>query len=337
MNARLRPVAAERPRLGFLGVGWIGRQRMQVLSDSGAAQVAIVADANRDTAIAAAACIPGAEVARSLDELLRADIDGLVIATPSGAHAAQAITALERGIAVFCQKPLTRTAAEAEQVMEAACIADRLVAVDFSYRHVAGVDALRDLVQSGELGQLQAVDLTFHNAYGPDKPWFRDMTQSGGGCVMDLGIHLIDLAQWIAGAAELDSIAASLSARGVPLPLPVAEVEDYACVQWKLRNGASARMACSWHLSAGCDAVIEAAFYGTRGGAALRNVGGSFYDFNVERFEGTRRELLAAPPDTWGGRALVQWAQRLAAGAGFDPESRHVIDVARVVDRVYGR
>ena len=96
-------------------------------------------------------------------------------------------------------------------------------------------------------------------------------------------------------------------------------------------------MACSWHLPAGCDAVIEASFYGTRGGAALRNVDGSFYDFTVERFNGTARERIAGPPDPWGGRALVHWASRLAEGERFDPAAEHLIDVANLVDGIYGR
>ena len=63
------------------------------------------------------------------------------------------------------------------------------------------------------------------------------------------------------------------------------------------------QLACSWRLHAGCDAMISAAFHGTHGGAALRNVNGSFYDFVAERYRGTGRETLASPPDEWGGRA----------------------------------
>lgn len=335
--AQPRPRAA-RPRLGFLGVGWIGGQRMRVLAESGLAEVVAIADAHRDNALAARACVPQAELAAGLDALLaRDDLDGLVIATPSGAHAGQAIAALERGLAVFCQKPLARTAAEAAQVVAAARRADRLLEVDFSYRHVAGVAGLRELVRGGALGELYAVDLTFHNAYGPDKPWFYDLAQSGGGCVMDLGIHLIDLAAWATGEEAAEAPSAQLYAQGAPLPRPIDRVEDYACAQWRLRGGASVRMACSWRLPAGCDAVIEAAFYGTRGGAALRNVGGSFYDFTVDRFDGTRRERLAGPPDAWGGRALVAWARRLGEGARFDPAADALVGTARLVDAIYGR
>ena len=96
-------------------------------------------------------------------------------------------------------------------------------------------------------------------------------------------------------------------------------------------------MTCSWRLAAGCDAVIEAAFYGTRGGVALRNVGGSFYDFTVDRFDGTRRDRIASPPDAWGGRTLVRWAERLARDARFDPAAERLVDVARIVDAIYGR
>jgi predicted dehydrogenase len=97
-----------------------------------------------------------------------------VIATPSALHAEQAIAALDRGLAVFCQKPLGRDASETRAVVEAARRADRLLGVDLSYRYTRAAAALRDEVRSGALGEVYAVDLVFHNAYGPDKPWFYD-------------------------------------------------------------------------------------------------------------------------------------------------------------------
>src|SRR5205823_9344721 len=115
-------------------------------------------------------------------------LDGIVIATPSALHASQCLAALERGFAVFCQKPLGRNERETRAVVEAARRADRLLGVDFSYRTLGGAEAIRELIRSGSLGRIYAIDAVFHNAYGPDKAWFRDREQSGGGCVMDLGI-----------------------------------------------------------------------------------------------------------------------------------------------------
>jgi predicted dehydrogenase len=114
-------------------------------------------------------------------------------------------------------------------------------------------------------------------------------------------------------------------------------VEDYAVARLDLKGGAAVQLACSWNLPAGCDAVIGASFYGTRGGASLRNVNGSFYDFTAERYDGTRRETLSVPPDDWGGRAAVAWATRLAAGERFDPEVARLVQVAAALDAIYGR
>src|SRR3546814_15615705 len=94
----------------------------------------------------------------SLDALLEQPLDGIVIATPSALHAEQSIRALERGVPVFCQKPLGRTGAEVRAVIDAARAADRLLGVDLSYRGTAGMRALRDHVRAGQLGQVHAVD-----------------------------------------------------------------------------------------------------------------------------------------------------------------------------------
>ncbi len=120
------------PRVGFLGVGWIGRSRMQAIVETGAVEAAAVSDPSPECVEEARKLAPGAEVAASFEEMLERDLDGIVIATPSALHADQSIAALERGMAVFCQKPLGRNAAEAEAVVGAARQADRLLAVDFS-------------------------------------------------------------------------------------------------------------------------------------------------------------------------------------------------------------
>jgi predicted dehydrogenase len=326
-----------RPRLGFLGVGWIGRNRLEALVAAAAAEVVAVADPAQELAAAAQTLAPGARAARGLDELLELELDGVVIATPSALHADQAVAALERGMAVFCQKPLARTEAETRRVVDAARAADRLLAVDLSYRWTEGMQRIRELVAGGRLGRVYAADLFFHNAYGPDKPWFRDPALAGGGCVMDLGIHLVDLALWTLDFPAVEAVDSRLFAAGAPLIDPTAEVEDFAVATLALADGGVVRLACSWNLPAGQDAVIAASFYGTEGGAALQNVGGSFYDFRAERFSGTTRESLAEPPDAWGGRALLDWAERLAAGGRYDPAVERMTTVAGVLDRIYGR
>ena len=326
-----------RPRVGFLGVGWIGRHRMEAMLATGAVEAVGVADPSPAAADEALKLAPGAACVDDLQALLALGLDGLVIATPSALHAEQAVAALERGVAVFCQKPLGRTAGETRRAVDAARAADRLLAVDLSYRFTEAALAVRELVRSGELGRVSVADLVFHNAYGPDKPWFRDPAQSGGGCLLDLGVHLVDLALWMLDWPKATRTSAALMAGGDFLRERTDVVEDFASVAFGVEGGALVRLACSWNLPAGQDAVIGASFYGDRGGAGFRNLDGSFYDFTAERYRGNSRETLTAPPDAWGGRAAADWATRLAAGARFDPEAERLVEVAQVLDRLYGR
>lgn len=323
------------PRLGFVGVGWIGRQRMEVLAASGAGEVAVVADADENAAREAAAAVGCSRVGNGLEEALSAGVDGVVIATPSGLHAGQAIKALEHGVAVFCQKPLGRDAQETRAIVRHAQAADRLLGLDLSYRRTEAIEAAATLIRDGRLGRIFSADLTFHNAYGPDKPWVTDPRLSGGGCVMDLGTHLVDLALWLLDG-EASDVRSALYSKGRRLRSDPAEIEDYASAEVRI-GGCQVRIACSWFLNAGRDAVIDLVFYGTDAAVRVCNVGGSFYDLRTELLTNTEAETLTEPPDEWGGKMLVDWARRLAADPGFDPQAFHYVRVAEVLDAIYGK
>src|SRR5207248_8854128 len=129
------------------------------------------------------------------------------------------------------------------------------------------MQAIRDRIHTGDLGQVFAADLTFHNAYGPGASWFWDPALSGGGCLIDLGVHLVDLALWMFDfPGVLDARAALL--RG-GRPVRPGEVEDYATGELTLANGVHVHIACSWNLHAGPDAVIEASFFGRQAGPQM--------------------------------------------------------------------
>lgn len=327
-----------RPRIAFLGVGWIGAMRMKSLLKSGFAQCCGVADADRGAALRAAHLAPGTLATTSLEKLLELEPDGLVIATPSAAHAAQAVAALQCGVSVFCQKPLGRDGAETRSVLEAARRADRLLAVDLCYRHTAAIEAVRDAAAAGQLGKIYAVELVFHNAYGPDKPWFGRRSASGGGCLLDLGTHLLDLALWLTDCDAACVDAATLLRAGAALRPACEEVEDFALAQLRTDTGLPVRLACSWWISAGCACAIECTLYGTAASVSMRNVGGSFYDFTAELRIGSETRTLVGPPDDWGPRAINRWAQRLACGMGFDPAGARALQrLADTLDEIYAR
>lgn len=325
-----------RPRLGFLGAGWIGRLRMQAVAASQAAEIVAIADPAEQALAETALIAPRAARVANLDQLLAWEIDGVVIASPSAFHAEQAISALEAGAAVFCQKPIGLTAKETAQVIDAARSADRLLATDFAYRFTQGMQAVRALIRHGTLGEIYAAELCFHNSYGPDKGWYYDASIAGGGCVIDLGIHLVDLALWAMDFKLVRQIQSRLFCKGRPLKTSNrADLEDFAFAELELEGGVAVHLACSWGRPLGQDALIQAIYHGDRGAAEFRNLNGSFYDFSAEHYEQRNRLVLCTAPDDWGGRALLEWIRRLAISDRFDANAEEILQVARVIDGIY--
>jgi predicted dehydrogenase len=335
MSAQPHLERAPRARLGFLGLGWIGRKRLDALSSAAHVEIAALCDSDERKLQSAADMYPEAQLAAGLDDLVARDLDGVVIATPNSMHAEQATACLAAGKAVFCQKPLAVDLENTERVVAAARSADRLLGIDYCYRHVQGMSELRRRIAAGALGHIQFIDLKFYNAYGPDKSWCYERRMSGGGCLLDLGIHLVDLALWLQGARGMTLVSRRLFSKGRPLDAYPSTIEDFACAEFRCDNEAVVRIACCWNADAGADAQIGFELFGSAGGAAWRNVGGSFYDFELHAFRGTSRERLGTYPDDWGVRGLRDWAWRLTQSASFDAEAWDIVAGARLIESVY--
>ncbi len=335
---------------------------MRALAEAGEAEIVAFTDPDAACVAQARALAPRAAVCDDIDTLLECELDGLVIATPNALHKGQAIAALQAGVAVFCQKPLALTAAQTRAVIACAREHDRLLGVDLSYRYLHGAQRIKQLINEGALGEIYALRLAFHNAFGPDKPWFYQRELSGGGCILDLGVHLIDLALWMFDYPAIERIAGRCYAGGQLLAAgdgrtsgsptrgsPISDrqiddrqiddlpVEDYASLQLVLASGATVDIGCSWHLPLGRAAAIQAAFYGTRGGAGIDNVAGSFFDFRSARYDGCTSEVLYEPGQegAWQTRAIRRWARQLAAGGRFTREAQGAVAVAEAIDAVY--
>jgi len=324
-----------KPRLGFVGCGWIGCKRLEALCAADAAAILAIAEPDPAAKANAAAIAPAARLMDSLDQVLECELDGIVISTPSALHAEQCRRILSNGVAVFCQKPVARTAAETRTVVDAAKSADCLFATDFSYRFTTAMRRVRELVQAGVPGELYAIDAVFHNSYGPDKQWYYDRNLSGGGSFTDLGGHLIDLSLWILGFPNAVLRHTRLYANGRLLNgADSRTVEDYAMVCFDA-GSAHVNIACSWNQPTGGDALIAATFRGSLGAVELRNVNGSFYDFRADHYFKGGQCNLAMPPDDWGGRAVLNWVSQLARGERFDNTALELIRVAEIIDAAY--
>jgi len=188
-------------RVGVAGAGLIGRERIQAVRQLAAEKLPIqlVGVCESDTALAPKiAQETSTTVVPRFEDLLRLDPDWVIVALPHDAAVGATLAALEHGCSVLLEKPLGRDLDEARQLYTAA--RGRLH-VGFNYRYFPGIRRAIQDARSGLFGDLIAVDLLLGHGCHPDqeKTWKLDPIRAGGGCLIDPGVHLLDLCVLLAG------------------------------------------------------------------------------------------------------------------------------------------
>jgi predicted dehydrogenase len=262
-------------RLGVAGLGWLGESLIKDAIRLADFEVVAVQDVVPDRARAIAAAYEVRWSGEEFAELLaRPEVDAVLICTPNHLHASQAQLALEAGKHVLVQKPLALSAADAQQTIAAAKRSGRLLFVDYTYRFVPSMAALREGL--GSPRSIRSMRAAFHNIYGPgaEKTWFFNPATSGGGALMDLGVHLLDLGLWLSQADP-----AVLSTTQLSGDRPV---EQAARLRLQLSGGIPFEVAVSWNASL---AETEISLEIQTEGSLLRweNVDGSFFRFRALR------------------------------------------------------
>lgn len=322
------------PRIGFAGLGWIGLKRLQPLVHSGWDGDLVFFDPDPQAVAHTKSAFPKAKNVASFEELLNHPLDGVVIASPSALHASQTEAALRKGFSVFCQKPLGKKSDETAKLVSLADEQNLSLEVDYSYRLTEGIQQIKSTLERKQIGDIYAVEAVFHNAYGPDKPWYYNRSLSGGGCLMDLGSHLVDMLTYLFDTGEIYVKFANLLSKGRQIT-DEDTVEDFAEAQLMTASNISIRLACSWKHAVGKDAAISLKINGTKGGLEFQNINGSFYDFKAEKYDQNKTETLFSDQDAWEGRTLCRWVDNIQQGRGFDPESYGLVKSAEILEEIY--
>lgn len=168
-------------------------------------------------------------------------LQAVVIATPTGAHALMVRAALERGLHVFCEKPLTLSAVESEDLAALAAEKGLIAQVGYHNRFIGTFSEARRLVASGALGRISHV---LAEAYGPvvlrpTKPTWRGKAGQGGGCLYDYAAHPLNLATWLFGRPE--GVTGALLKRGFS-----AEVDDEVYATMGFAAGVTGQLSVNW-------------------------------------------------------------------------------------------
>ena len=200
-------------RIGVIGAGGIGGVHASAITESGNV-VAGTCDIHRDRAEALAGTCPGAVVFDDVDALLADDsIPAVVVALPNCLHSPMAIKALEAGKDVLLEKPMATSIEECDAVLAAMENAPGLVQLGFVCRHAATTLSAMEAIESGRLGRIYRADATMYRRRGIPGlgGWFTTRSKSGGGVLIDLGPHLVDLLLHLCGRPRVISADCSVS------------------------------------------------------------------------------------------------------------------------------
>ena len=244
-------------RWGLIGCGGIGALRARALERSPSAKLVAVADAAPDRT--APFSKSGIAAESSWEALLdRDDVDAVIVSTPPSSHAQIAIAAMRRGKDVLCEKPLARTVAEAQDMLDAARASGRFLATGFNYRFYPSVLKARELFESGIIGELDHIrSYAGYSATDHNPQWVHDAEVMGGGALRDNGVHLIDLTRHFLGDATTVQGMASDSVWRFP------GCEDNGFALLRNAQGNIASLHASWTEWQGYRLLVEV--YGTRG------------------------------------------------------------------------
>jgi predicted dehydrogenase len=267
-------------RVGVVGTGWAGEAHIAAYRQQSGVEVVAIADPRESRLAELAAKYGLAHTYTDYHDLVaRDDLDIISVATPNHLHAPVTVAALESGKHVLCEKPLARELAEGETMVRAAMSAKRVLEVAFNHRQRGDVRVLKAHIDQGGLGNIYHAKATWMRRSGiPGMGgWFTTRAMAGGGPLIDLGVHVLDMALYLMGEPEVSAVSAATYAelgprgrggRGDNAGLTY-EVEDLATAFIRLSNGVTLLLEASWAVYGRHGDDFGVSLFGTEGGADI--------------------------------------------------------------------
>lgn len=291
-------------RIGVIGCGGIANgKHMPALHRLGSVEMVAFCDIvpERATEAAAKYGVAGATVYENYTELLEKEkLDIVHICTPNSSHSEIAIAAMESGLHVMTEKPMAKTADDARAMVATSKKTGKKLSVGYQSRFRNDSQYLKKLIEAGELG-----DVYYAKAHAvrrravPTWGVFLDAEKQGGGPLIDIGTHALDLTLWLMDNYEVDSVMGSVyrkladreNAANAWGPWDPKEytVEDSAFGFIKMKNGATIYLESSWALNTREPDEAKCTLYGTEAGADMKgglNLNGEknsrLYDLKID-------------------------------------------------------
>jgi predicted dehydrogenase len=262
------------------------------------------------------------------------------------------LAALQAGKHVLCEKPLATTVADGEAMVAAARDAGRLLALNMHNRVRADMQVLRALTTEGRLGKIGYTSVRWFRRSGIPGfgSWFTRRDMSGGGVLMDIGVHMLDLALWLLGFPQVVAVRGETQAihgprgRGMGgwgierVPGGTFDVEDLAATHLRLADGGLVTVEVSWAIH-GRDELRVQLFGDTAGADASNEVYGLAAPLRIYKDEGnTPVEMIPTLPRLAGSewdRSMARFVEAIRTGAEPTATGEEALTVLRLLDATY--
>jgi predicted dehydrogenase len=301
-------------RIGLIGAGNIGGVHLKEFGKlADLCEITAITDALLPRAEAKAKEYGIAKVAATSEELIHnPEIDAVIIGVPNQFHAPLAVQAIEAGKHVLLEKPMGINSEAARLILKASKASDKVVMVGHQMRFESVPMQIKEQIERGELGHIYTAKTGWFRRKGIPGwgTWFTRMDQSGGGPLIDIGVHMLDLALYLMGNPKPVSVYGATYAEfgphkrgigtwGKPDWNGVYDVEDLATALIKMDNGSTLTLEVSWAVHMDTDNTPFIHLMGSEGGASYRGPKGKLL---TEKFDRPTETELSKPDNDEGER-----------------------------------
>jgi predicted dehydrogenase len=294
------------------------------------------------------------EVYGDYRELLsKADVDAVSVAVPNYLHLPVTLAALDAGKHVLVEKPLARNVQEGEQMVRAAADAGKILAIAFQRRHRSDVDMLRRHIKDGGLGTIYHAKAFWLRRSGIPGlgTWFTNKEQAGGGPLIDLGVHVLDMALYLMGNPQPVTVSGATyaalgpqgkgqwsSSRFTIDPSQDFEVEDFATALIRFDNGSTLQLDAIWAAYMDVTDEFGVTLLGDQGGAEIRIK--DYAQTGALRLfgdlQGVPVDMTPRLPATHGHAGICRnFINGILTGEPVSPSGAEGLERTRLIDAIY--
>jgi len=278
------------------------------------------------------------------EEMIRTEkLDVVSVVTPNKFHKPLTVAALKAGAHVLCEKPMAMNAKEAAEMIAAAKRAKRRLMINFSYRFSEEALSLEREVRAGALGKIYFARTIWHRNRGIPGfgGWFGIKSLSGGGPLIDLGVHRLDLALWLMGYPKPVWVLAGaynhISQRLAKAAKKKFDVEDLAVGLVRFTDGATLEIEASWAANIAEAELMETRLMGTEGGLVQRNLNAG-YEFEAELYREKDGDIVKSKPGAMQARpggAMFHFVDSIMTKTPHIATGEEGLTVMKLLDAIY--